>query len=96
MAKRKDSGSRFFWGFVFGLAAGVALAVLFAPQPGEETREQLTEQSEVLRKRGQVRMEQLRKDFQERYADAIVQGREAYDRARDEVMGRYTRAKNVE
>jgi len=96
VAKREKSGSRFFWGFVIGLAVGAALAILFAPQPGEETREQLAEQSEVLRKRGQERALHLREDLRERYADALVQGREAYDRAKDEVMGRYTKAKNVE
>lgn len=31
----------FGWGFVSGAAIGVTLAVLFAPQSGEETREQI-------------------------------------------------------
>lgn len=35
-------GARTFgWGMVSGAAIGVTLAILFAPQPGEETRKQL-------------------------------------------------------
>jgi hypothetical protein len=70
--------------------------VLFAPQPGEDTREQLAEQSVVLRKRGAIRAEQLRADFKDRYGDAMTQGKEAYDRAKDEVLTRYSKAKHAE
>ena len=94
--KRGKSGSGFFWGFIFGLMVGAALAVLFAPQPGEETREQLAGQSGLLRKRGQLNVEQLSSTLRERYGDAIVQGREAYARAKDEVLGRYNKAKSAE
>lgn len=31
----------FGWGFFSGLAAGAVVAILFAPQSGEETREQI-------------------------------------------------------
>jgi gas vesicle protein len=81
---------------VFGLIVGAALAVLFAPQPGDDTREQLAEQSELLRKRGLVRAEQLRAEFKDRYGDAMLQGKEAYDRAKDEVLTRYNKAKHAE
>lgn len=96
MAKNGKSGSGFFWGLVFGLAVGALLAVLFAPQPGDETREQLTEQSMLLRKRSQQRAEQLRTDLKDRYGDAMLQGKEAYDRAKDEVLNRYNKAKHAE
>ena len=97
MAKGKKRGSGFFWGFVFGIALGAALAMLFAPQPGDETREQLADQSEVLRNRGQQRAETLRSQLMERYGDAIMQGKEAYDRAKEEVLTRYSsRAKPAE
>lgn len=97
MAKKDDkSGSGFFWGLMLGIAVGATLAVLFAPQPGDDTREQLSEQSIELRKRGQQAIEQIRAQFKERSGDAMTQGREAYDRAKDEVLARYNKAKNAE
>jgi hypothetical protein len=50
----------------------------------------------LLRSRGRERAEQLREELKGRYGDAMFQGREAYDRAKDEVMTRYNRAKNGE
>ncbi len=97
MAKQDDkSGSGFFWGLVLGIAVGAILAILFAPQPGNDTREQLSEQSIELRKLGQQAFEQIRTQLKERSGDAMVQGREAYDRAKDEVLARYNKAKNAE
>ncbi|MFI5275002.1 MAG: YtxH domain-containing protein [Ktedonobacterales bacterium] len=96
MAKKEQStsGGRFFWGFVFGLAVGAALAVLFAPQPGAETREQLADQAESLKKRGYFDYEQVIHQVRERAADAMVLGKEAYLRAKDDVTNRYDQAKN--
>ncbi|MGH2515043.1 MAG: YtxH domain-containing protein [Ktedonobacterales bacterium] len=98
MAKKEKSGSGsgFFWGLVLGILVGAALAVLFAPQPGDETREQLTEQGMLLRTRGRERAGQLRSELKGRYGDAMFQGREAYDRAKDEVLTRYNKAKSGE
>lgn len=87
-------GGRFFWGFVLGLAVGATLAVLFAPQPGNETREQLGDQVEQMRKRGTLDAEQMVQTLRARVADAIVLGREASARAKDEVLARYDQAKN--
>lgn len=93
---KKSSGSGFFWGLVLGIAVGATLAVLFAPQKGEATREQLVEQSENLRKNGFSRAEEMKSQFTERYGDAIVQGKEAYDRAKEEVLARYSKAKKAQ
>lgn len=95
MAKEGKSGSGFFWGFVLGLIVGGILAILYAPQPGEETRQQLSEQSVELRKRGQLRAEQLAAQMRERYGDAMIQANEAYSRTKDEVLTRYNQAKKA-
>ena len=80
---------------MLGIAVGAALAVLFAPQKGEQTREQLVAQSENLRKNGFTRADELKSQLTERYGDAIAQGKEAYDRAKDEVLTRYSKAKKA-
>jgi gas vesicle protein len=93
---KRKSGGGFFWGFVFGLAVGAAVAVLFAPQSGEETRQQLSEQTTQARKRGQFNYEQFSSQLRERASDAMALGRDAYARTKDEVLTYYNKAKNVE
>lgn len=88
------SGGGFVWGFIFGLAVGATLAVLFAPQPGAETREQLAGQAEQFTKRGTVDAEQVVQTLRERAVDAMVLGKEAYARAKEEVLARYDQAKS--
>ncbi|HEU5438778.1 MAG TPA: YtxH domain-containing protein [Ktedonobacterales bacterium] len=90
---KSSGGGRFFW-FVCGLAIGAGLAVLFAPQPGEETRKQLAEQAELFTKRGRLDYDQIVQTFRERANDAIVLGKEAYSRSKDEVSTRYQKAKS--
>lgn len=92
---KKSSGSGFFFGLMLGIAVGAALAVLFAPQKGEQTREQLVAQGENLRKNGFSQAQGLKSQLTERYGDAITQGKEAYDRAKDEVLNRYSKAKKA-
>ncbi|HEX6541890.1 MAG TPA: YtxH domain-containing protein [Ktedonobacterales bacterium] len=93
MAKQGKSRSGFFFGLMLGMAAGAALALLFAPQPGEETRSQLSESSVQLRRMGREGYQTLAGQLRERYGDAFTQGREAYNQARDEIMTRYNKAK---
>jgi gas vesicle protein len=50
MAER-DSGLEFFAGFVIGGLVGAAVALIMAPQSGEETRAQIRERSIELRDR---------------------------------------------
>jgi gas vesicle protein len=90
----KKRGGGFFWGFVFGVVTGVVLALLFAPQPGENTREQLNEQTAVLRQRGQERYAVVREQLVERASEAMVQGREAYQRAKDQLIAQYGQSRN--
>lgn len=93
MAKQRKSGSGFLFGFALGIAVGAAVALLFAPQPGEDTRSQLSESSIQLRKMGREGYQTLAGQLRERYGDALSQGREAYTQAKDEVMARYRQAK---
>ena len=61
--------------FLLGAAAGAALALLFAPAAGRETREFLGQKA----REGQDRAAELAKE-------AIERGREAFDRVRDEEL----------
>ena len=48
------------WGFISGAAIGLTLAVLFAPQPGEETRKQLANAAVDLKDSATSMLEQAR------------------------------------
>ena len=93
MAKQRKSGSGFLFGLVLGMAVGAAIALLFAPQPGEETRSQLSESSTQLRRMGREGYQTLAGQLRDRYGDAVSQGRDAYNQARDEILSRYSKAK---
>jgi gas vesicle protein len=95
-SKRGNGGSGFFWGLVLGVVTGFVLAVLFAPQPGDRTREQLAEQSVTWRKRGQHQIEQLLAQLRERRGEAWEQAREAYTRAKDEILSQSTQMRNAQ
>ena len=45
----KDTISGLAIGFILGAAVGLAVGILYAPRPGEETRELLKEKAEVAR-----------------------------------------------
>lgn len=71
-ARGRSSGRGFLFGLMVGLVVGAVLALLFAPQSGEDNF------VGVLRRR---------------YSDAFEQSKDAYERAKDEVLVRYGRAK---
>lgn len=94
MAKKQGkSGAGFFFGLMLGLAVGATLGILFAPQAGEETRSQLSESSVDLRRFGRSGYQSVADMLRERYGDAFAQGREAYTRAKDEVLERYNKTR---
>lgn len=76
-----------------GMAAGAALAILFAPQLGEGEDALAGDTSDDLLKRGQLRYDHLSTQLRARYGDAFELGREAYTRAKGEVLTRYNKAK---
>jgi gas vesicle protein len=99
MSQNGNSGS-VFMAFVVGAVAGAAVALLYAPAAGEETRRKLAEKA----REGRERAEQLRREGRdfvnrqrenasavvdeavERGREAFDRGREAFDRARKETL----------
>jgi len=82
---RQDSGGTAVLAFLAGAIAGAAVALLFAPAPGEETRQILGEKAREGRERAASAARQGR-EFLNRQRDtvksALDRGREAYDAAR--------------
>ncbi len=91
---------KFLWGLLAGFAVGVAVGLLLAPQSGEATRQQLTEQGVTLRDRSgnltgglMARAGGLSEQLRNRATDALSQGRELYSRTKDDLTERYAQAK---
>lgn len=84
---RDDNGGSVMLAFMMGAMTGAALALLFAPAPGEETREYLGRRAREGRERAREAAGQGR-EFYERQRDsvstAIERGREAFQQAREE------------
>ena len=72
--------------FIAGAVTGAALALLFAPASGEETREYLGERAREGRERATQAARQGRELLnrqRDTLASAIERGREAYESARE-------------
>jgi gas vesicle protein len=89
MAQSGNSSGSVFLAFVIGAAAGAAVALLYAPAPGEETRRKLAEKAREGRERADDFAREGR-SFVERQRENIVsaveRGREAFDEARKESL----------
>jgi len=89
MANNGSSAGSVFVAFVFGAATGAALALLFAPASGEETRRKLSEKAREGRERAESFAREGR-DFVNRQRDnvasAIDRGRDAFEQARKESL----------
>lgn len=83
---------KFTIGLLVGFGLGVAAGLLLAPQAGEDTRAQLGEQGIMLRDRSVG----LSGDLRARANEALTQGREIYQRTKDELGSAYSRAKSGE
>lgn len=83
---------KFTIGVLLGFGLGIAVGLLLAPQSGEDTRTQLGEQGIMLRDRSVGVSGELRA----RANDALTQGREIYQRTKDELGTMYSRAKSGE
>jgi gas vesicle protein len=71
----KDNSGTLMVAFVLGALAGAAVALLFAPASGEETREYLGEKA----REGRARLKEQR----ESVLSAVDRGREAFTQSRD-------------
>jgi gas vesicle protein len=73
-----DNGASILVAFIAGAAVGAAVALLFAPATGEETREYLGQRA---------------REGRDRAADAARQGRELLKNQRDNVTSAFDRAR---
>jgi gas vesicle protein len=69
-----NPGNAFLLGLACGAAAGAALGLLFAPKPGTELRENLTESTERLRRRASETLD----DAVDALGALVDKGREAF------------------
>jgi hypothetical protein len=76
--EREDGGGSFLMGLLAGTVLGAGLGMLFAPRPGSELRNQLTEQAGRLRNTAEGAYSQAT----DKVGQIVDRGREAYDRAR--------------
>jgi len=89
MASNGSSASTVIIAFALGALAGAAVALLYAPASGEETRRRLAEKAREGRERAEGIARDGREFFQrqrENIATAVERGREAFDSARKETL----------
>ena len=82
----KDNSGSMMVAFVIGALTGAAVALLFAPASGEETRELLAEKAREGKAKARDAMDQGREYYnsqRENLATAVERGREAFEQARE-------------
>ncbi len=77
---KDSSGSSVIMAFVVGALTGAAVALLFAPASGEETREYLGKKA---------------REGKDKTREAVDQGREYYDRQRDNLVTAVDRGRDA-
>jgi hypothetical protein len=61
--RRRDEPSGLVWlslGLVLGAVVGMAIALIAAPYPGQETRRRLSQQVEKIKRQGEDQIEQIK------------------------------------
>ena len=76
--EREEGGGSFLMGLLAGTVLGAGLGMLFAPKPGTELRNQLSEQAGRIRSTANDTYHQA----SEKVSQIVDRSREAYDRAR--------------
>ena len=88
MARDEGAGSgTVLLAFILGAVSGAAVALLYAPQSGTETRELLGDKAREARERAAAAAEMGREVLnqgRETMSSAVERGREAYQQARRE------------
>ncbi len=82
----KDNSGSLMVAFVIGALTGAAVALLFAPATGEETREYLGQKAREGKAKAREAMEQGReyyRDQRENIVTAVERGREAFKQVRE-------------
>jgi gas vesicle protein len=82
----KDTSGTFMVAFVIGALTGAAVALLFAPASGEETREYLGQKARESKAKAHEAMDQGREYYRnnrDSLVTAVERGREAFQQARE-------------
>ena len=85
MARDDGGAGNILLAFILGAVSGAALALLYAPASGRETRERLAEKAEEARARAAdaaAKGREVLTQGRETLSTAIERGREAYQQAR--------------
>ena len=82
--------SNFGTGFLVGALVGVIAVMLFAPQSGEKTRDQLKEKALDLKEHAEEMIDQAK----EIAGEAIEEGKEAASRAKAELIEKVERTRS--
>jgi gas vesicle protein len=89
MSDNNNSAGTVLVAFALGAIAGAAIALLYAPSTGEETRRKLAEKAREGRDKAEAYARQGREFIdrqRENVTAAVERGREAFDQARREQL----------
>jgi gas vesicle protein len=85
-----NGGGGFFAGLMLGGLIGGALALLFAPRPGEETQRMIREKGVELKAR---MADMSTEDVKRAVKDAIEEGKATASRTKEEMRGKFEQGK---
>lgn len=89
MSKETTSAGSVLAAFALGALVGAAVALLYAPGPGEETRRRLADKAREGRERAGSaarRGSEILREQREHLSEAVDRGVEAFDQVRKEIL----------